>query len=183
MPKRKLINTLLQEKKYKTPNSIYHKLQIDFAYNTNHMEGSKLSKEQTASIYETKTISGNNTNIDDIIEMANHFRCFDMILENYREPLTEDFIKSLHMQLKSGTFSAQAPDSVIGDYKKYPNVVQGAISDMQTTSPKKVPSEIKKLLQQYHKKERHTFDEILDFHAAFEKIHPFYDIIWTQLMT
>ena len=175
MSKRKLIPTLQSEKKHQIKNSIYHKLQVDFAYNTNHIEGSKLSPEQTASIYDSKIISGEGILIDDIIETKNHFRCFDIILEHYKEPLTEKFIKSLHKQLKTETFSAMSPDAVVGDYKKYPNIVQGTISDMQTTPPKQVQSAINQRLQQYNSKKHHTFDEILDFHVQFEKIHPFYD--------
>lgn len=175
MAKRRLIPTLQREKEFKTKNSIYHKLQVDFAYNTNHMEGSRLSEEQTASIYDTRTIDGDGVKIDDIIETTNHFRCFDIILEQYGEPLTEDFIKLLHKQLKSGTYSSQSPDAVIGGYKKYPNIIQDAVSEMQTAHPKQVQSEMQKLLKDYRSKEHHTFDEILDFHARFEKIHPFYD--------
>lgn len=175
MSKRKLIATLENEKEYKIKGSIYHKLQIDFAYNTNHMEGSRLSHEQTISIYDTMTIGGEGIQIDDIIETKNHFRCFDIILEHYRKPLTESLIKSLHRQLKAETFSSQSPEAVVGDYKKYPNYVPRGMSDMKTTSPKQVQSEMKKLLQDYNSKEHHSFDEILDFHARFEKIHPFYD--------
>ena len=113
MAKRRLIPTLQREKEFKTKNSIYHKLQVDFAYNTNHMEGSRLSEEQTASIYDTRTIDGNGVKIDDIIETTNHFRCFDIVLEHYGESLTENFIKMLHKQLKSGTYSSHSPDAVI----------------------------------------------------------------------
>ena len=175
MAKRKLIPTLQSEQKFRIKNSIYHKLQVDFAYNSNHIEGSRLSHEQTASIFDTKTISGDTAAIDDILETKNHFRCFDMMLDHYTEPLTEEFIKSLHNQLKSDTFSSEAPDAVIGDYKKYPNFISNGLSDMKTTHPKQVQSEMRKLLKDYNSKKQHSFDEILDFHVRFEKIHPFYD--------
>lgn len=171
MEPRHLIPVLQSEKQYKTKGGLYNKLQVDFAYNSNHIEGSKLSHEQTVFIYDTKTVGTEPAKVDDILETVNHFRCFDMIIQDIDNPLTENFIKSLHRTLKTGTFSSEAPDATIGEYKKFPNYV----NDMKTTHPKDVESEIRKLLQEYNSKKAHTFDDILDFHARYEKIHPFYD--------
>lgn len=171
MTKRNLIHTLVDEKTHNLTGGIYHKIQVDFAYNSNHIEGSQLSHDQTRYIFETKTVGIEPAKIDDIFETVNHFRCFDIILDHYKDPLSEKLIKTLHKQLKTGTFSSQSKEAVIGSYKKVPNFV----GDMQTTSPKKVSSEIKQLLSEYNEKETHTLDSILDFHAQYEKIHPFYD--------
>lgn len=171
---RTFINILKEEQLHRRKGGIYHKLQIDFAYNSNHMEGSRLSHDQTQYIYETKTIHtiGTEANrVDDIIETVNHFRCFDHIIRTIDEPLTSNYIKHLHQVLKSGTMGSDLPEAVIGDYKKMPNYV-GSIT---TTHPKNVEKEIKQLLDSYEKQTNKSFDEILDFHAAYEKIHPFYD--------
>ncbi len=171
MTKRNLVYTLLDEKTHNLTGGIYHKIQVDFAYNSNHIEGSQLSHEQTRYIFETKTVGIEPTKIDDIFETVNHFRCFDIILDHYKDPLSEKLIKTLHKQLKTGTFSSQSKEAVIGNYKKVPNFV----GDMKTALPEKVSSEIKRLLLEYNKKGAHTLDDILDFHAQYEKIHPFYD--------
>ena len=166
-----LIERMNDEKEYGISGGIYNMTQIDMAYNSNHMEGSTLSHEQTRYIYDTHSLNADNINVDDIIETTNHFRCFDMILDHCKEPLTEDFIKSLHYQLKTGTFSSQSKEAVIGDYKKYANYV----SDIKTSSPKAVHENISKLLSDYNSKADKSFDDIIDFHASFEAIHPFYD--------
>lgn len=171
MPNRDLIHTLLDEKTHDIKGGIYHKLQVDFAYNSNHIEGSQLSHDQTQYIFETKTVGTEPARVDDIFETVNHFRCLDMVLEHYKDPLSESLIKALHKQLKTGTFSSQSKGAVVGDYKKFPNFV----NNMKTAAPAKVQSEIKQLLSEYNNKRTHTLDGILDFHAQYEKIHPFYD--------
>lgn len=166
-----LIERMKDEKEYGISGGIYNMTQIDMAYNSNHMEGNTLSHEQTRYIYDTHSLNAENINVDDVIETANHFRCFDMILVHCKEPLTEDFIKSLHHHLKIGTFSSQSKEAVIGDYKKFANYV----SDIKTSSPKDVHENIIKLLNNYNSKDKKTLDDIIDFHASFETIHPFYD--------
>lgn len=171
MTDRTLLCVLQAEEQQKRKGGIYSKLQVDFAYNSNHMEGSQLSHEQTQYIYDTKTVGMEPTRIDDIFETVNHFRCFDRIIQSIDQPLTEGFIKSLHRTLKTGTFSSELPEAVIGEYKKYPNYV----NDMKTASPKQVAPQIRRLLDAYGNIPIPCFDDILDFHAQYEKIHPFYD--------
>ena len=171
MAERTLVPVLLDEQEHGIKGGIYGRLQVDFAYNSNHIEGSQLSHEQTRYIYETKSVGMEPAKIDDIFETVNHFRCFDIILKHMNEPLTEDFIKALHTTLKANTFSSRSSEAVIGEYKKFPNTV----NDMETASPEQVSAEMKNLLKEYNGKASHSFDEILDFHAAYEKIHPFYD--------
>lgn len=171
MKQRTLISVLQTERQYQTKGGIYHKLQVDFAYNSNHIEGSQLSHDQTQYIFDTHTVGIEPARIDDIFETVNHFRCFDILLQTLNKPLTEDFIKLLHKTLKTGTLSSQLPEAVIGEYKKYPNFV----GNLKTTPPKQVETEINELLARYHHTNTHTFDELLDFHAKYERIHPFYD--------
>ena len=168
MAKRGLIQTLQNELKYKINGGIYHKLQVDFAYNSNHIEGSRLSHEQTQYIYDTQTTGIEPARIDDIFEAVNHFRCFDRIIREWDRPLTGDFIKSLHRQLKTGTYSSQAPEAVIGDYKRLPNTVGG----METTSPKQVQPEMRKLLEWYHSKECPTLDDLCGLPAGHVVCQP-----------
>lgn len=169
--KRTLLHILRTEQEQKRKGGIYHKLQIDFAYNSNHIEGSKLSHEQTQYIYDTKTVGLEPAKVDDIIETVNHFRCFDHIIKTVDEPLTQEYMKNLHKILKTGTMASERKEAIIGDYKKYPNIV----SDMETTHPDNVEQEMKNLLAGYETKSSHSFEDIMDFHACFEKIHPFYD--------
>jgi len=166
----KLMARLLDEKKHRINNGIYNKLQVDFAYNSNHIEGSKLTHDQTKYIFETHTIGFETVPVDDVIEVVNHFRCFDYILDTYDIVVDEDYIKNLHKLLKSGTFSSMSEVAVVGDYKKYPNEV----SNMKTSLPENVHDDMIKLLNSYVDKTG-NFDDILDFHAQYEKIHPFYD--------
>lgn len=172
---RNLLDTLKYEKNNKISGGIYHKLQVEFTYNSNHIEGSKLSEEQTRLIFETNTIGldddNSSLNIDDIIETLNHFQAIDKIIDLYDKDLTEEFIKNLHKMLKSGTSDSKKDWFNVGEYKAYPNEVGG----YDTTLPEDVPHEIKKLLDSYHKKEEKTIDDIIDFHYNFEKIHPFQD--------
>ncbi len=167
---RTVINTLLHEKKQKISGGFYHKLQVDFAYNSNHMEGSRLTHEQTRYIFETHTIDG-TAHVNDILEAANHFKCIDFVLDTIFEPITEDYIKRLHRILKNGLIENDYDDVVVGDYKKYPNEV----GQMQTVHPKEVATHIKVLLEEYSAKVQIDLFDVAAFHAAFEKIHPFYD--------
>ena len=165
---------ILQEQKASTyPGGIYHKTQIDLTYNSNHIEGSRLTHDQTRYIFETNTIGVEKDvlNVDDVIETANHFRCIDMIIDNAKVALTEKFIKELHLILKSGTSDSGKDWVAVGDYKKMPNEVGG----MDTALPEEVADKIKALLTEYNGKEEKTFEDILDFHVKFERIHPFQD--------
>ena len=168
-----LLDRLLFEKEHKISGGIYHKLQIEFTYNTNHIECSSLTHDQTRFIFETQSIGVENgvLRVDDIVETANHFKCVDLVLENAKKPLTEKFIKELHRTLKNGTTDSRVSWFVVGDYKKIPNEV----GNMLTTEPSKVEQEIKELIKEYNLKPKKTFDDILDFHYRFERIHPFQD--------
>ena len=168
-----LLDILLDEKANKYSGGIYHKTQIDLTYNSNHMEGSRLTHDQTRYIFETNTIGIEKEvlNVDDVIETANHFRCIDMIIDHAKLALTEKFIKELHLILKNGTSDSRKDWFAVGDYKKLPNEVGG----METALPEEVADRMKKLLSEYNGKEEKTFEDILDFHVRFECIHPFQD--------
>lgn len=168
-----LLDILQEEKTSKYSGGIYHKTQIDLTYNSNHIEGSRLTHEQTRFIFETNTIGVENEvlNVDDVIETVNHFRCIDMIIDNAKANLTEKFIKELHLVLKTGTSDARKAWFAVGDYKKLPNEVGG----VETTLPEEVAVKMKELLAKYNAKENKTLEDILEFHVAFEKIHPFQD--------
>ena len=168
-----LLDILKEQKASKYSGGIYHKTQIELTYNSNHMEGSRLTHDQTRYIFETNTIEIENEviNVDDVIETANHFRCIDMIIENAKAALTEKLIKELHLTLKNGTADSRKNWFSVGDYKKLPNEVGG----METTLPEDVPREMKALLAEYNAKEVKTLNDILEFHVKFEKIHPFQD--------
>lgn len=165
---------LREEMEMKLKGGLYHQTQIRLAYNSNHMEGSRLTEDQTRSIYETKTIgiTKGSEKIDDIIETVNHFRCFDYIISIADKDLSEDIIKHIHLLLKNGTSDSQKEWFAVGDYKKRPNVIGDMI---ETTHPSKVAAETKKLLQAYRENSNITFEDIIDFHYKFEKIHPFQD--------
>ena len=168
-----LLSILQEEKKSKYSGGIYHKTQIDLTYNSNHMEGSRLTYDQTRYIFETNTISVENEtlNVDDVIETANHFRCIDMIIDNAKSALSEKFIKELHLILKSGTSDSRLEWFSVGDYKKRPNEAGG----MPTALPEEAADKMKALLTGYNGKEKKTFEDVLDFHVKFERIHPFQD--------
>ena len=168
-----LLERLRSEKKSSLKGGIYHKIQIELTYNSNHIEGSKLTHDQTRYIFETNTIGVENDalNVDDIIETANHFKCIDMIIDNATYKLTEKFIKELHFTLKSGTSDSRKDWFNVGDYKKLPNEVGGK----ETASPETVAQKIKELLKSYNQKNEHTLEEIIDFHYHLEMIHPFQD--------
>lgn len=168
-----LLVALREQMESKMRGGIYHRTQIDLTYNSNHIEGSRLSKEQTRYIYETNTIgvSDEAVSVDDIIETTNHFRCIDFIIEHAEEPLTEEMIKRLHAILKAGTSDADRPWFAVGEYKRLPNEVRGK----ETAAPEDVPAAMRVLLQEYTGKRQVSLEEILDFHYRMEMIHPFQD--------
>ncbi len=171
--KTSLLYRLREEKRIRLKGGIYHQTQIKLAYNSNHMEGSKLTEEQTRYIYETNTIGSEKepVNIDDIIETVNHFQCFDYILDCAEEALTETIIKKIHSILKSNTSDSRLEWFCVGDYKQRPNMT----GDSKTTPPGKVKKEMQQLLFEYQQKDKISFDDIVEFHYLFEKIHPFQD--------
>lgn len=168
-----LLEVLKAEKASKISGGIYHKIQVELTYNSNHIEGSKLTHDQTRYIFETNTIgiTDSAVNIDDIVETANHFKCIDTVIDNAAKPLSETFIKQLHLTLKNGTSDSRKDWFVVGDYKKYPNEVGGKI----TVLPEKVPESIKLLISEYNKIKDKTFNDIIRFHYEIECIHPFQD--------
>ncbi len=168
-----LLEILLAEKNAKMPGGLYHKVQIELTYNSNHIEGSRLTHDQTRYIFETNTIGieGDAVRVDDIVETANHFKCIDLVLENATKTLSEGFIKELHRVLKNGTSDSRLVWFAVGNYKKLPNEV----GELPTAQPENVASEIRTLLTEYNSNKEKTFDEILDFHYRFERIHPFQD--------
>ncbi len=168
-----LLERLREEKKASLKGGIYHKIQIELTYNSNRIEGSKLTHDQTRYIFETNTIGIENDslNVDDIIETANHFKCIDMIIDNATYKLSEKFIKELHFTLKSGTSDSRKDWFNVGEYKKLPNEVGGK----ETASPEEVSEKIKDLLKSYNEKNEHSLEEIIEFHYQFESIHPFQD--------
>ena len=168
-----LLDILQEEKSSGYSGGIYHKTQIEFTYNSNHIEGSSLTHEQTRYIFETNTIGAEtgSINVDDVIETANHFRLVSLIIDNAKSILTEEFIKELHLILKNGTSDSRNDLFAVGDYKKLPNEVGG----MNTVIPEEVSDKMKELLNEYNTKEEISFEDILDFHVKFEKIHPFQD--------
>lgn len=168
-----LLHVLQEEKASKYSGGIYHKTQIDLTYNSNHIEGSRLTHDQTRYIFETNTIGIENEviNVDDIIETTNHFRCIDLIIDKAKIELSERFIKELHFILKNGTSDSRKDWFAVGDYKKLPNEV----GNMKTPLPEEVDHLMKELLLEYNIKQKKTFEDILDFHVQFERIHPFQD--------
>ncbi|MBR5147983.1 MAG: Fic family protein [Bacteroidaceae bacterium] len=168
-----LLKVLRQQKQMRLTGGIYHRTQIDLTYNSNHIEGSRLTHDQTRYIFETNTIgiTTESINIDDIIETNNHFRCIDFIIDHAEERLTEGFIKGLHQILKNGTSDSRNEWFAVGEYKRLPNEVGGN----ETTPPEKVHREMQVLLKEYNAKKEKTLEEILDLHHQFECIHPFQD--------
>lgn len=168
-----LLEILQREKANKYSGGIYHKTQIEMTYNSNHIEGSRLTHDQTRYIFETNTIgvTGEAVNVDDVIETANHFRCIDFIIEHAKSALTEKMIKELHLMLKTGTSDARQDWFAVGAYQKMPNEVGG----MATALPEDVAAEMQALLAAYSAKKVKTLNDILDFHVRFERIHPFQD--------
>ncbi len=168
-----LLEFLKAEKQGKINGGIYHKVQVDLTYNSNHMEGSRLTHDQTQYIFETNTIGIDNNvlNVDDIVETANHFKCIDMIIDEVNKPVSEAFIKQLHSTLKSGTSDSRKDWFAVGDYKKLPNEVGG----ISTAAPEEVAEKMKLLISVYNSQKEKSFRDIIEFHYKFEKIHPFQD--------
>ncbi len=168
-----LLTRLKTEKEAGIPGGIYHKVQIELTYNSNHMEGSRLTHDQTRYIFETNTIGIQDevVNVDDIVETASHFRCIDQIIELANYPLSEAFIKQLHYILKSGTSDSRKTWFAVGEYKRFENEVGGSA----TAKPADVPGEMRNLLSRYNLSKQKTLKEIIQFHYEFEKIHPFQD--------
>ena len=168
-----LMQILREQKSAKMTGGIYHKIQIDLTYNSNHMEGSRLTHDQTRYIFETNTIGFENesVNVDDVIETSNHFHCIDMVIDQAGSALSEKFIKELHFVLKTGTSDSRKDWFKVGEYKKLPNEVGGN----DTTLPENVAGEMRKLLADYNALPSKTFEAIVAFHVAFERIHPFQD--------
>ena len=169
-----LLERLRLEKKNQIKGGIYHKLMIDLTFHSNHMEGNELTHDETRYIFETRTIGiekNTSKKVDDILETMNHFAAIDRVIDFANYPLSEAFIKELHKILKSNTVDSRLPYFFVGDYKKMPNEVGG----LETTRPRLVGPEMKKLLSQYSKKESHSLEEIMEFHVQFERIHPFQD--------
>ena len=168
-----LLDILREQKASGYSGGIYHKTQIELTYNSNHIEGSRLTHEQTRYIFETNTIGVENeaVNVDDVIETANHFRCIDRIIDSAKAPLTERFIKELHLILKNGTSDSRKDWLAVGDYKRMPNEVGG----METSLPEDTARDMKALLAENHAGETKTLEDILSFHVRFERIHPFQD--------
>ena len=167
-----LLERLREEKKHGIKGGIYHKLQIDLTYNSNHMEGSELTHDQTRYIFETRTIgidTDESVKVDDIVETINHFSMIDRVIDFTNYQLSEAFIKELHKILKTGTSDSRLSWFKVGDYKRRAN----AVGDIETTAPRLVPQEMKKLVDEYNKKDSHTLEEIIEFHVKFERIHPF----------
>ncbi|MFA7672980.1 MAG: Fic family protein [Clostridia bacterium] len=168
-----LLEVLQAEKRKRLSGSIYHKVQIDLTYNSNHIEGSRLTHDQTRYIYETNTIGIENksVNVDDVIETVNHFRCIDQVIDTAKSILSEKLIKEIHLILKNGTSDNRKDGSVVGDYKNMPNEVGG----METALPEEVRDRMKVLLLKYNSIRNKTLEDIIDFHVQFERIHPFQD--------
>lgn len=168
-----LLSVLQREKQSRLPGGIYHRVQIDLTYNSNHIEGSRLSREQTRFIFETNTIGIEKqaVNVDDVVETANHFRCIDMVIDDANRALSQAMIKRLHEILKSGTSDSRQDWFAVGEYKKLPNEVGG----QETAAPEDVENRMRALLNAYNAKTRKTLRDLLDFHVQFESIHPFQD--------
>ena len=168
-----LLIALREQKEARLSGGIYHRTQIDLTYNSNHIEGSRLTHDQTRYIFETNTIgfANDNLRVDDIIETANHFRCIDMIIERAEQRLSEALIKELHAVLKAGTSDSRKEWFAVGEYKRLPNEVGGN----ETTPPERVKREMQILIREYNALKTKCLDDIIDLHQRFEAIHPFQD--------
>lgn len=169
----RLLGRLREEKEAGLKGGIYHRTQIDLTYNSNHIEGSRLSEEQTRFIFETNTLGVTNesTSVDDIMETVNHFRCIDYVIDHATDKITEAHIKQLHAILKTNTSDSQRSWFAVGDYKRMPNEVGGK----ETALPQDVQGRMKALVNDYNAIKKVAFDDILNFHVIFERIHPFQD--------
>ena len=168
----KILQVLREEKEMRLPGGLYHELQVRMTYNSNHMEGSRLSEEQTRLIFETNTIdTGDGIPVDDILETVHHFRAIDYVIDIAEDELTEDIIKHLHYILKHDTKDATLGWFAVGDYKKRANIVGGR----ETSRPSEVHKHMKALIEEYQAREKVSVEDIIAFHAEFEYIHPFQD--------
>lgn len=161
------------EKTSRLKGGLYHQVQVDLTYNSNHLEGSRLTHDQTRWIFETMTVGEMmpEVSVNDIVETANHFRCIDLVIDTYGARITESYIKRLHLTLKNGTSDSRKEWFAVGDYKRLPN----SVNDIETVLPENVHEEMLALLADYEGRKPKTFDDILDFHVRFETIHPFQD--------
>lgn len=168
-----LLSALRDQKESGMKGGIYHRVQIDLTYNSNHIEGSRLTKEQTRFIFETSTlgVTTENTRIDDIMETVNHFRCIDYVIDHATDKITEAHVKQLHLLLKTNTSDSQKSWFAVGDYKRLAN----SVGEGETARPEEVHKQMKALLSSYYSIECPDFDALLDFHVRFERIHPFQD--------
>lgn len=167
-----ILQILRDEKFAGISGGLYHELQVRMTYNSNHIEGSRLTEDQTRLIFETHTVdTGDGTPVDDILETLHHFRAIDYVIDCAEDPLTEDMIKQLHYILKHDTKDSTLSWFAVGDYKRRGNTVGGH----ETVKPKDVPQKMKELLERYNNKSEYTIDDIIAFHAEFEYIHPFQD--------
>ena len=168
-----LLRSLREQKASGMKGGIYHRTQIDLTYNSNHIEGSRLTHDQTRYIFETNTLGLGDSvvNVDDIVETVNHFHCIDYIIDHADERLTESFVKQLHQMLKTGTSDSRKEWFAVGDYKRLPNEVGG----QETCPPEEVHLQMKELLSDYNHNRHKSFNDILDLHVRFERIHPFQD--------
>lgn len=168
-----LLSALRDQKETGMKGGIYHRVQIDLTYNSNHIEGSRLTKEQTRFIFETSTlgVTTENTRIDDIMETVNHFRCIDYVIDHATDIITEAHVKQLHLLLKTNTSDSQKSWFAVGDYKRLAN----SVGEEETARPEEVHKQMKALLLSYYSIECPDFDALLDFHVRFERIHPFQD--------
>jgi Fic family protein len=168
----KILQLLREEKEMKLSGGLYHELQVRMTYNSNHIEGSRLSEDQTRLIFETNTIDvGDGVSVDDIFETVHHFRAIDYVIDTAEEVLTEEIVKHLHFILKHDTKDSTLSWFAVGDYKKRANVVGGR----DTAKPSEVHARMKELLEEYNAKENVTVEDIIALHAEFEYIHPFQD--------
>lgn len=168
-----LLKALQEQKDGNLSGGIYHKTQIELTYNSNHIEGSTLTHDQTKYIFEVNAISveSQSVNVDDVVETANHFKCVDYVIDNAMKPLSPEMIKTLHFILKNGTSDSRKSWFNVGEYKKLPNEVSGE----ETCSPALVKDEIKNLISDYNETKEKNLEEIISFHKKFESIHPFQD--------
>lgn len=171
---RTLLEALVFQRDHHIDGNVYKACQCDFAYNSNHIEGSTLTHDQTVQIFDRETFSGTAT-VDDIVEARNHFRAFDHVLDTWDMPLSPDYLRAMHRILKSGTTDAANPVMSVGEFKKFSNVIGGAVSDVETASPKEAPRLVGDLIDSYEGKSVRQFEDIVHFHWELERIHPFSD--------
>ncbi len=169
---RDFLRVLKHQRDHKVDGSVYKFVQCDFAYNSNHMEGSRLTQDQTRTIFESGTVSGNEVHVDDVSETRNHFRAFDYLLDNIDTKIDDQFLFTLQRMLKEGTNDYHNPVMNVGGYKIADNMIGDFV---YTARFEDVPKKMSQLLGSYYAKQEHSFDDLLDFHEKFEKIHPFSD--------